>query len=205
MQELDNHQKKENSFKKHTTQQHSAETQPAVTSGSEKLLSSNPKRSSARRSLDYSEFHVGKDAGNGDHLRNGFGDSQSDNDFVKGGQRLDDIAKQDMDYSVTQEIATAETKKRVRIVSPVATTSPPTDEESSSSHRENLSNSPNEHDVVSDGTGTRQMTPPTSSLGRPSSSSARTSDRIAPSSAENHSRMIQYLVDELRALLGSTG
>lgn len=206
MQELDNHQEKENSFKRHTTLQRSAERQPVVSSESEKLSSSNPKRSSARRSLDYSGFHVGKDTES--DLRNGSGDSQSDTDFVKGGQRyVDGIAKQDMDHSVTQEVGAVETKKRVRIVSPVTTTSPCVDEESlsSSSHRENLSNSPNGHVAISEGSETRQTTPPTSSHTRLSSSSARTSDGMTPSSADNHSRMIQYLVDELRALLGSTG
>ena len=55
------------------------------------------------------------------------------------------------------------------------------------------------------GTRTRHVTPPLSVSGRPSSASVRSREGMPPSPAENQARMIQYLVDELKALLGGTG
>ena len=150
MQELDNHQEKENSLQRHAASQYSAEMQSANGRRSEQLSNSNPRRTSARRSLDYSGFPVQKPAGSDYSLSHGFDDSQSSikSDFISnGGRKLDgEIVKRGMDDSVTQEVDTAEAKKRVRIVSPDVTTSPYMDEEPppSSTHHQ-MSNSPDVH------------------------------------------------------------
>ena len=99
-----------------------------------------------------------------------------------------------------------EPKKRVRIVSPATATSVRLDEgRTPPSPRENLSDA-NGRGSLSDGGQSRhgQVTPPTL---RPSVPHryVKTKDEILPSSADNHCRMIQYLVDELRALIGGTG
>ena len=208
MQELETHQQKENSLQRPVAPQNSAEMHSANSSRTEQLSNSNPKRSSARRSLDYSGFPVQKAAA-GDTLSHGFDDSQSGvtSDSTRGGHRYNvGIVKQGMDDSVTQEADPAEAKKRVRIVTPVKTTSPSIDEEPLPNvTHDNTSNSADGHDSLTGGLRTKQVTPPSSVSGGTSSASARSKDEVPPSSAENHSRMIQYLVDELRALLGNTG
>lgn len=208
MQELENHQQKESSSQQHSALRHSAEMQSGKSSGSDKLPKSSPRRSSARRSLDYSGVRVQKAVGSDNSQRDGLNVSQSDvaTNLAKEVRRLDNgIAKQVVDDSVTQEVDNAEAKKRVRIVSPVMTASHDIDQEPvpRSNHRENLSSSPNAHVMLPEGSRTNQVTPSTPSPGRLSSGYSRPRDGI--SSSQNHGRMIQYLVDELRALLGNTG
>ena len=205
MQELENHQQKQNSLQQRAEPQHSTEMQPVVSSGSEKRPSSNPTKTSARRSLDYSGFLVRKEQESDASSNHAFDGSRS------GERRLNlitgDHEEQGVDDSVTQQVDAAETKKRVRIVSPGITTSRYEDEElhPSASHHQNVSNSADVHDDSSEGLRTSHVTPPSSISGKPSPVSVRSRDRMQPSSGENQARMIQYLVDELRALLGSTG
>ncbi|KAL9958352.1 hypothetical protein ACROYT_G035357 [Oculina patagonica] len=200
MQELESHQQK-GTLQRPATLQGSTETQSAISSRNEQLSNQSSKRTSARRSLDYSGFPVTKTTASDAS----FDDSQSGgtSDLIR--RHDDENPKYNVDDSVTQEVGTPESKKRVRIVSPTRTTSPFVNGEPliSGSQRQNVSNSPDAG--LSEATRTRHMSPPSSLPARTSSASARSRDGLQPSSAENQARMIQYLVDELRALLGGTG
>lgn len=123
----------------------------------------------------------------------------------EGHRHGDENVKHTGDDSVTQEVDTAESKKRVRIVSPTRTISPFVAEEplTSGCQLQNVSTSTDTG--LSEGSRTRHTISPSSISARSSYASARSKDEMPPSSAENQTRMIQYLVDELRALLGSTG
>lgn len=204
MQELESHHQKE-SVQRTAVSRGSTETQSTRSSEKELLTNPTPKRTSARRSLDYSGFPASKALSSNASVDHGPDDSESKgaSDFIRGHD--EDNVKHNVDDSVTQEIDTPESKKRVRIVSPTETLSPLIDGEPlvNGGRLEHLSNSPNAG--PSEGTRTRHMSSPLSPSGRPSSAPARSRDLLRPSSAANQARMIQYLVDELRALLGSTG
>lgn len=204
MQELESHQHKE-TLQRPATPQGSTETQSAISSRNEQLSNQTSKKTSARRSLDYSGFPVTKTSASDGSFDHGFDDSRSGgtSDLIRG--HGEENPKYNVDDSVTQEVGTPESKKRVRIVSPTRTTSPFVNGEplASVSQRQNVSNSPDEG--LSEATRTRHMSPPTALPARAKSASARSREGLQPSSAENQARMIQYLVDELRALLGGTG
>lgn len=204
MQELESHQQKE-TVQIPVTSIGSTERQSARSSGKEQLANASPKRTSARRSLDYSEFPATKALASDASTDHGRDDSQSRgaSDSLRG--QDEENLKHNVDDSVTQEIYTPESKKRVRIVSPTETVSPFVNGDPlvNGSGLENLSSSPNAG--LSEGTRTRHLSSPSSPSGRPSSAPARSRDLLHPSSAANQARMIQYLVDELRALLGITG
>ena len=204
MQELESHQQKE-TVQRPAVSRGSTETQSARSSGNGLLANQSPKRTSARRSLDYSGFPVTKALPSDASVDHVLDDSQSMSvsDFVRGHD--EENVKHNFDDSVTQEIDTPESKKRVRIVSPTETVSSSVNGEPlvNAGRPEHLSNSPNAGS--SEGTRTRHLSSPPSPSGRPSSAPARSRDLLQPSSAANQARMIQYLVDELRALLGSTG
>ncbi|XP_068688625.1 coiled-coil domain-containing protein 14-like isoform X2 [Montipora foliosa] len=209
MQQLENHQKSEDKLPRNTVTKHSLEGQSFIGSRGEKLSDSSPQRSSARRSLDYSGFHVEKDLGGVNSLKNNLSEFQSGltNKLLREGRKTD-VAKQFDDDSMTQKVDSSVPKKRVRIVSPVTATSVRMGDETLSSpvFQENLSGvhvrvSSSDADPIHE-----QVTPSTPSPpSRHSSNSVRSRDTMAPSSADNHFRMIQYLVDELRALIGNTG
>ena len=204
MQELESHQQKE-TVQRPAASRGSTETQSARSSGNELLANPRPKRTSARRSLDYSGFPVTKALSSDASIDRALDDSQSGgvSDSLRGHD--EENVKHNVDDSVTQEIDTPESKKRVRIVSPTDTVSPFVNGEAlvNGGRLEHLSNSPNEG--PSESARTRHMSSPLSPSGRPSSAPARSRDLMHPSSAANQARMIQYLVDELKALLGSTG
>lgn len=202
MQELESHHQKE-SVQRTAVSRGSTETQSTRSSEKELLTNPTPKRTSARRSLDYSGFPASKAVSSNASVDHGPDESRGASDFIRGHD--EDNVKHNVDDSVTQEIDTPESKKRVRIVSPTETLSPLIDGEPlvNGGRLEHLSNSPNAG--PSEGTRTRHMSSPLSPSGRPSSAPARSRDLLRPSSAANQARMIQYLVDELRALLGSTG
>jgi len=204
MQELESHQQKE-SVQRPSASRGLTETQSARSSGNEPLANPSPKRTSARRSLDYSGFPATKVLPSDASLDQGLDDSQSmgATDCLRG--HNDEYVTHNVDDSVTQETDTPESKKRVRIVSPTETDSSFVNGEPlvNGSRLEHLTNSPNVG--PSEGTRTRHLNSPSTSPGRPSSAPARSRDLLHPSSAANQARMIQYLVDELRALLGSTG
>ena len=204
MQELESHQQKE-TVQRPATSLGSTETLSARSSGNEQLANLSPKRTSARRSLDYSGFPATKALSSDASTDHGRDDSHSrgTSDFVTG--QDEENVKHNVDDSVTQEIDTPESKKRVRIVSPTETVSSFASGEPlvNGGQLENPSNSPNAGS--SQNTRTRHMSSPSPPSARPSSAPARSSDLLHPSSAANQARMIQYLVDELRALLGSTG
>ena len=197
MQELESHQQKE-TVQRTAVSRGSKETQSARSSEKELLAKPSPRRTSARRSLDYSGFPASKALSSNASVDHGLdvSESRGASDFSRGHD--EDNVKHNVDDSVTQEIDTPESKKRVRIVSPTETVSPLVD-----GGIQHLSNSPNVG--PSEGTRTRHMNSPLSPSGRPNSAPARSKDLLHPSSAANQARMIQYLVDELRALLGSTG
>lgn len=201
MQELDSHQKKE-SLQRSASPRQSTETQSVISSGNAEKRSRKP---SARRSLDYSDFPAVKTSASDTSY--GLDESQSGglSDVMVGeGRRLSgENLQRSVDDSVTQEVDTPESKKQVRIVSPTGNNSHLVSEEPlDGRQRQNVSNSTDTG--LSEGKGTRQMASP-SSLGSARTNSRRSRDGIPLSSAENQARMIQYLVDELRALLGSTG
>ena len=208
MQELESHQQNE-TVQRPATSLGSTETLSARSSGNEQLANPttkrSPKRTSARRSLDYSGFPATKALSSDASTDHGRDDSHSrgTSDFVTG--QDEENVKHNVDDSVTQEIDTPESKKRVRIVSPTETVSSLASGEPlvNGGQLENPSNSPNAG--LSENTRTRHTSSPSSPSARPSSAPARSSDLLHPSSAANQARMIQYLVDELRALLGSTG
>ena len=204
MQELESHQRKE-TVQSTVVSRGSTETQSTRNSGNELLAKPSPKRPSARRSLDYSGFPASKALSSDASVDRGLDDTESRgaSDFLRGHD--EDDAKHNVDDSVTQEIDTPESKKRVRIVSPSETVSSFVDGEPlvNGGRLEHLSDSPNVG--PSEGTRTRLMSSPLSPSSRPNSAPARSRDLLHPSSAANQARMIQYLVDELRALLGSTG
>lgn len=202
MQELERHQQKE-TVQRTAVSRGSTETQSTRSSEKELLTNPTPKRTSARRSLDYSGFPASKALSSNASVDHGPDESRGASDFIRGHD--EDNVKHNVDDSVTQEIDTPESKKRVRIVSPTETLSPLIDGEPlvNGGRQEHLSNSPSAG--PSEGTRTRHMNSPLSPSGRPSSAPARSRDLLRPSSAANQARMIQYLVDELRALLGSTG
>ena len=202
MQELESHQQ---TVQRPASSRGSTETQSAMSSGNKQLANPSPKRTSARRSLDYSGFPVTNALSSDASIDHGLDDSQSRgaSDLLRGHDK--ENVKHNVDDSVTQEIDTPESKKRVRIVSPTETVSPLVNGEPlvGGSRLQNVSNSPNTG--LSEGTRTKHVSSPLSPSARPSSAPARSRDLLHPSSAENQARMIQYLVDELRALLGSTG
>ena len=118
-----------------------------------------------------------------------------------GSEHNDESLKQGDHNSLERAIDTVpETKKRVRIVSPSFTPSSYVDKELLPNTRQNLTKSLDDQAGLSEDSTTRHLTPPLSESGKPSPG-----ERMQSSSAENQARMIQYLVDELRALLGSTG
>ena len=205
MQELESHQQRE-TLQRPATPQGSIETQSAISSRNEQLSSqTSTRRSSARRSLDYSGFPVTKTSASDASFDHGLDDSQSasTSDLIRA--HADENAKHHVFDSVTQEVRTPESKKRVRIVSPTRPTSSLVNGEPllSGSRRQNVSNSSDEEQWK--GTRAKHMSPLSSHPARPGSAAARSRDELEPSSAENQARMIQYLVDELRALLGGTG
>lgn len=203
MQELDSHQQKQ-PLQRSACPRHSNERQSVSNSESEK----HSRRPSARRSLDYSGFPEVKTSASDTSVDGGFDEPQvggvSDTMGAEGRERVgDEDLMYNLDNSVTQEVDTPGSKKQVRIVSPSGNTSPPVEREflASASPLQNVSNSTNTE--ISEGKRTRQMTTPSSVSAQ--ASSRREKDGIEMSSAENQARMIQYLIDELRALLGNTG
>lgn len=203
MQELESHHQKQ-TVQRPAASRGSTE-QSVRSSGNELLANPSSKRTSARRSLDYSGFPATEALPSDASVDHGLDDSQSmgASDFLRG--HGEENVKHTVDDSVTGEIDTSESKKRVRIVSPTETVSSFVNGEPlvNGGRLEHLSNSSNAG--PSEGTRTRHLSSPSSPSGRPSSSPARSRDLLHPSSAANQARMIQYLVDELRALLGSTG
>ena len=196
MQQLESHQQNKDSSLQRDAPQRSTAAQPEVISERERNPNSNSRKTSARRSLDYSGFSVQKVQEN------------AHNDSRLGG-RLDLIASEKNDESLKQgdhnslerEIDTVpEPKKRVRIVSPSFTPSSYVDKELLLNTSQNLTESLDDQAGLSEDSTTRHVTPPLSVSGKRSPG-----ERMHSSSAENQTRMIQYLVDELRALLGSTG
>ena len=118
-----------------------------------------------------------------------------------GSEHNDESLKQGDHNSLQREIDTVpEPKKRVRIVSPSFTPSSYVDKELLLNTSQNLTKSLDDQAGLSEDSTTRHLTPPLSESGKPSPG-----ERMHSSSAENQARMIQYLVDELRAVLGSTG
>ena len=207
IQELENHQQKEQ-LQRPSTPLGSTQTQSVTSSRTEQLSnqSSSIRRTSARRSLDYSGFPATKSSTSEASFDQGFDDSQSGGTSELARRHDDDdIARRSVDDSVTQEAATPDSKKRVRIVSPTRATSPYINGESfvSGSPHQHVSNSSDEG--LSGATRTRSTSPPSSLTARSSSASTRSREGLQPSSGDNQARMIQYLVDELRALLGGTG
>lgn len=203
MQELDSHQQKQ-PLQRSACSRHSNERQSVSNSESEK----HSRRPSARRSLDYSGFPEVKISASDTSVDRGFDEPQvgsvSDTMGAEGRERVgDEDLMHNMDDSVTQEVDTPGSKKQVRIVSPSGNTSPPVEREflASASPLQNVSNSTNTE--ISEGKRTRQMATPSSVSVQ--ASSRREKDGIEMSSAENQARVIQYLIDELRALLGNTG
>ena len=196
MQQLENHQQNEDSSLHRDASQRSTGAQPENISEREGNPNSNPRKTSARRSLDYSGFSVHK------VQENDYNDSRSGGrmDLV-GSEHNDESLKQGDHNSLERAIDTVpETKKRVRIVSPSFTPSSYVDKELLPNTRQNLTKSLDDQAGLSEDSTTRHLTPPLSESGKPSPG-----ERMQSSSAENQARMIQYLVDELRALLGSTG
>lgn len=203
MQELDSHQRK-NPLQRSASSRHSTERQSVSNSGSEK----HSRRPSARKSLDYSGFPEVKTSASDTSVDRGFDkphvEGVLDATGGEGRERVgDDDLLQSVDDSVTQEVDTSGSKKQVRIISPSGNTSPHVDRESlaSANPLQNMSNSTNTG--ISEGKATRQIATPSSPSAR--ASSRRAKDGIEISSAENQARMIEYLIDELRALLGNTG
>lgn len=203
MQELDSHQQKQ-PLQRSACSRHSNERQSVSNSESEK----HSRRPSARRSLDYSGFPEVKISASDTSVDRGFDEPQvggvSDTMGAEGRERVgDEDLMYNMDDWVTQEVDTPGSKKKVRIVSPSGNTSPPVEREflASASPLQNVSNSINTE--ISEGKRTKQMATPSSVSAQ--ASSRREKDGIEMCSAENQARMIQYLIDELRALLGNTG
>ena len=195
MQQLENHQPNEDSSLQRDASQRSTGAQPENISEREGNPNSNPRKTSARRSLDYSGFSVQK------LQESDYNDSRSGGrlDLV-GSEHNDESLKQGDHNSLERAIDTVpETKKRVRIVSPSFTPSY-VDKELLPNTSQNLTKSLDDQAGLSEDSTTRHLTPPLSESGKPSPG-----ERMQSSSAENQARMIQYLVDELRALLGSTG
>lgn len=205
MQELESHQQRENKQQPRTSSNRSTDEKSVTSStGRERIPMSSQQRSSARRSLDYSGFHVEPKAQGGDNSNESPSGPTTAEIFQVG--RKSDAVKEAVYDSVAREVEALEPKKRVRIVSPATASSVRLEEgRTPPSPRENLSDA-NGRGSLSDGGQSRhgQVTPPTL---RPSVPHryVKTKDEILPSSADNHCRMIQYLVDELRALIGGTG
>ena len=205
MQELESHQQREDKQRPHTSPKRSTDEKSVTSStGRGRIPMSSQQRSSARRSLDYSGFHVEPKAKRGDNSSESPSGPITADLFQEG--RQSDAVKQAVNDSVAREVESLERKKRVRIVSPATATSMRLEEgPAPPGPPENLSDA-NGRGSLSDGGQSRhgQVTPPTL---RPSVTHryVRTKDEILPSSADNHCRMIQYLVDELRALIGGTG
>ena len=189
MQQLDNHQQNEDSLLQRDASQRSTGARPEIISEREGNPNSNPRKTSARRSLDYSGFSVQKV-------------QESDYNDSRSGGRIDLVGSEHNDESLKQgdHNTVPETKKRVRIVSPSFTPSSYVDKELLPNTSQNLTKSLDDQAGLSEDSTTRHLTPPLSESGKPSPG-----ERMQSSSAENQARMIQYLVDELRALLGSTG
>lgn len=196
MQQLESHQQNKDSSLQLDAPQRSTAAQPEVISERERNPNSNTRKTSARRSLDYSGFSVQKV-------------QESDYNDSRLGGRLDLIASEKNDESLKRgdhnslerEIDTVpELKKRVRIVSPSSTPSSYVDKELLLNTSQNLTESLDDQAGLSEDSTTRHLTPP-----MPVSGKHSPGERMRSSSAENQTRMIQYLVDELRALLGSTG
>ena len=196
MLQLENHQPNVDSSLQRDASQRSTGAQPEHISEREGNPNSNPRKTSARRSLDYSGFSVEK------RQESDYNDSRSGGrmDLV-GSEHNDESLKQGDHVSLEQEIDTVpEPKKRVRIVSPSFTPSSYVGKELLPNTRQSLTKSLDDQAGLSEDSTTRHLTPPLSESGKPSPG-----ERMQSSSDENQARMIQYLVDELRALLGSTG
>ena len=217
MQELENHQQMEQSPRVRVTPRgvgthHTSELQTVLNSGNALIANSTAGKSSTRRSLDYSGFPAKDPVGDSSSMKEASQTqtrlSSRGGDHIEGATTERIVAK---DASETQGVTPPESKKQVRIVSPIRGISPfVPEEEAMKSDPPNVHQTPPNTATIEALQGTRSglsvfTTPPSLLRARPSSAPVGFRDRVSPTAAENQVRMVQYLIDELRALLGNTG